>query len=167
MHIQKRGTLTPLGKAVQNKNLAKVRELISSGVNVDENRIDTTPLMIASAIGCFECCVELLKAGANLQIQDSFGMSALMFAANQGNLNIVNLLIAHGADVNLKAKLGLTALTYAIKADSINLDNSAVVKRLVEYGANIEDTDTEGSTPILWAARNGTPKTVKLLVGVK
>ena len=52
---------------------------------------------------------ELLANGANPNVQNSDGVTALMFAAARGLGKIVDTLLTHGASVDLKANFGLTA----------------------------------------------------------
>lgn len=55
----------------------------------------------------------LLAAGANPNAQDRDGLTALMYAASQGRVELVKLLLAHGADVQVKNARGDTAWTLA------------------------------------------------------
>ena len=45
----------------------------------------------------------LLSKGADVNIKDIQGKTALIFAATYGNKEIVELLLSNGADVNAKA----------------------------------------------------------------
>ena len=56
----------------------------------------------------------LLEAGAAVDHCDSGGCSALMKAAEQGYLEVVQLLLAHGADLYLRDQGGSTALDMAV-----------------------------------------------------
>jgi len=50
---------------------------------------------------------------ANINAVDKNGWSTLMFAASQGEADIVRILMSRGADPNLKSKEGETALMIA------------------------------------------------------
>jgi hypothetical protein len=57
----------------------------------------------------------LLERGANVNIQDGKGRTALMRQAFWGGLEEVKLLLSKGADVNIKDKNGRTALEIALE----------------------------------------------------
>jgi ankyrin repeat protein len=80
--------------------------------------------------------VKLLLECPNIDInlQDTNGNSALMFACNkESNIDMVKLLLEYpNIDVNLQSKNGLSALMIASNKES----NSNVVKLLLEYSKN-------------------------------
>ena len=49
---------------------------------------------------CKDSAVELISAGADVNVSDSFNNTALIWAAIKDDLEIVNALIQAGADVN-------------------------------------------------------------------
>lgn len=55
----------------------------------------------------------LLRNGASLELQDSDGFSALMWAACRDAYRCLSELLSRGAPVDLRCKLGKTALIYA------------------------------------------------------
>jgi hypothetical protein len=61
----------------------------------------------------------LLHAGANPNTADGFGMTPLMHASKNSDIEIVKALLAAGADVNAADKLGTTALHAARKRPPI------------------------------------------------
>jgi ankyrin repeat protein len=58
-----------------------------------------------------------LAHGADINVKDKDGKTALIWAAYKGHRNVVKLLLAHGADINVKDKDGKTALIWAIYKD--------------------------------------------------
>ena len=54
-----------------------------------------------------------LKGGMDLEVRDSAGATALMYAALNGHVEATSLLIEMGADVNAVDNLGRRALDYA------------------------------------------------------
>ena len=76
---------------------------------------------------------ELLKKGADLEAKDGDGRTALMMAANWGELDVVKFLVEHGADVNAKGEGGRTALMYVASNGCFE-----AVVYLVENGADLE-----------------------------
>ena len=60
--------------------------------------------MIAVLEEHVDCVNELLTGGADVNIQNEEKITALMFAVEKGNLNLIKILISEGANVNtLKA----------------------------------------------------------------
>ena len=57
----------------------------------------------------------LIKAGANKDIKNKYGRTALMLAAKYGQTAIVDSLIKAGANKDIKNKYGRTALMLAAK----------------------------------------------------
>lgn len=75
------------------------------------------------------------------------GMSALHWAAKNGNIEITEILLTAGADPNVTSKVGKTPVTVAAESGKVE-----VLKVLVDGGGNIEAIDQIGGTPLLWAA---------------
>ena len=57
----------------------------------------------------------LLDRGADVNMKDSKGYTALMWASYFGSPEMVNILLDRGADVNVTDKFGDTALIIASK----------------------------------------------------
>ena len=72
----------------------------------------------------------IVSAGANVDQADDTGRTALMLAAVNGNLEIVDLLLGAGADVTLEDAQGLDALTLARASG-----HDAIAARLERAGA--------------------------------
>jgi uncharacterized protein len=79
----------------------------------------------------------LLDAGADIDVPDEHGQTALMLAAMGGQRQIVECLVGHGAHLNHTAKYGLSALMLAV----VN-GHAEVVRLLVRAGA---DPDLRGT----------------------
>jgi ankyrin repeat protein len=54
--------------------------------------------------------VELLKCGANINVQDNYGITALCLACLHNSKDAIKLLIENGADINLQDNYGSTPL---------------------------------------------------------
>ncbi|KAL4805762.1 ankyrin repeat-containing domain protein [Aspergillus unguis] len=85
----------------------------------------------------------LLQRGADPNVLDGLGQSALHFAVNGGyrRLGIVELLLQRGADPNIRDYEGMTPITQTVG----DLD---ILRLLVDNGADI----TAGRRPILYTA---------------
>lgn len=101
----------------------------------------------------------LKKGGIDLDIKDSWGNTALMYACRNGNINIIKALLNHGASIDRTRADGRTVLfTAALE------NNTAVVRLLLDKGANINHRDTTDSTALMLAVQFNKVDTVKLLL---
>jgi len=95
-------------------------------------------------------CVSLLINAIPALAQERKRMQPLLFAAAQGEPEVVNRLLKQGLKVNAKDELGRTALHYAAI-----INNVAVCTVLLDNGANIEIKDNDGGTPLNAASERG------------
>ena len=99
-----------------------------------------------------------INSGYDLNIQDNYGDTPLIFASRCDNIEIFKLLLNYGASINEQNKRGNTAL---IRAAYNN--NCEIVELLLNAGANINVQNVNGSTPLI-AASSGNIEVVKLLL---
>lgn len=86
-----------------------------------------------------------------LEVKNNAGASAMILAARNGHLALVNTLLALGVNINDKDNNGITALWFAAQGGYIE-----VVNALLLAGADIHVKDQEGDSALLVAARGGT-----------
>jgi ankyrin repeat protein len=116
----------------------------------------TTLLMQAALYGRAEDVRWLLEMGANPNLANASGVTALMWAIEDAEK--VRALISKGADVKARSGDGQTAMLMASEQAS----NAEVIKALLEHGAKaIAD---QGTDPLVMAARNADTRAMKLLV---
>ncbi len=103
---------------------------------------------------------ELIKQDIDINTCDSRGYTAMLWAAQKGNIDIVNLLIKNGANIEAKheASRGYTPLIVA----AIN-NHIEVAKMLIEHGANINSKNNNGNTALSVANEKGHTEIVELL----
>ena len=109
---------SPVLNAAEEGNLEKVKLLLKQGRSINERdpriKFGWTPLIAAIFQRNTNVVHYLIESGADLNIQDNTGQTAIMWAtSSDDNLDIVKDLIAHGADLNAKDKMGATVLSYA------------------------------------------------------
>jgi ankyrin repeat protein len=92
------------------------------GYPIIEDDIDNNAMQIIEQFGylnkhtcngSLESLKFFIDRGANLNYQDNYGISLLMYAACYGHLDILQFLVEKGADTNLLDKYGLTAIHHA------------------------------------------------------
>ena len=143
--------VTALWFASSRGHAAVVKELIEAGADVNVRASapivkrsasaksntsgvilsDSTPLFAAAHYGHTPVVIELIKAGADVNVPRSDGFTPLHVAASKGHEACVVLLIQAGADVNPEAqKPSWTPLSVAIRSK-----HEKVIQLLKHFGA--------------------------------
>ena len=117
----------------------------------------STPLMYAALYGDADSVKFLLEHGADPNIQNDAGATALMWAAD--DLSKTRLLLEHGADANARSADGHTALSAAV----IRPGSGAVIKELFDRGAKLAEA-SRGPSLLLLAARAADEAALKILI---
>ena len=123
----------------------------------------STPLMYAALYSDAATVRLLLESGANPNIRNDAGATALMWASDDAEKT--RLLLENGADANARSSDGRTPLLTA--ADQYGA--SPVVKLLLNHGAKSsakasENAVASGITPLAEAARAGDEASMRLLI---
>lgn len=143
--------------AIRENNLTQLKALLDQKSPVTDDRGET-PLMYAAEVGSVEAMRLLLDHGADVNAQNAFGSTALMWSVSEPAK--VRLLLDHGADVNIIAKSGRTALIIA----AFTNPSAEVVRLLLAKGAKVEVMDARRVTPLNAATFGNDTSTVRLLL---
>jgi len=102
----------------------------------------------------------LIKQAADVNTSQGDGMTALHWAALNGNAGMAELLIHAGANVRATTRLGAyTPLFMAAKAGFPNL-----IDVLLKGGADARSAAVDGLTPLMMAASSGSADAVRRLI---
>ena len=101
----------------------------------------------------------LLERGADPNAVSSIGNSALMYAVEKGNMEIIKMLVEYGADVDATGFNKETPLFIAI----LNNDFQSA-KYLLEQGADPNVKDAFGITALIYAAATNQYQSADLLI---
>ncbi|XP_067935402.1 transient receptor potential cation channel subfamily A member 1-like isoform X2 [Watersipora subatra] len=150
-----------------NKDLIEVL-LSQPHCDVDiRSRSNSTPLHFAIKSGSYDICQLLINSGASVCKEDIGHQTALILAAVEKNVNILQLIIdtakskygSFKSYLHQKDHEGSTALHLAV----VN-NHCEHVKRLLEAGADVNCVKTDSSTALHLAAMFGFVKIAELLV---
>ncbi|KAJ7127859.1 ankyrin repeat-containing domain protein, partial [Mycena epipterygia] len=127
--------------------------------------LSASPLHICSQEGYIDGVRNLLKNGAEVNIQDQRGGNPLQAASFGGHTDIAQLLLANGADVNSKYSDDMRGreITNPLLAACWNL-RTQTVQLLLENGAVANARSTRYGTALHLAALKGGTEIVRLLL---
>ena len=173
MHWRKIGALVLLGLALaasavaasladaaEQRDKARVRTLLQTGIDVNAAQVDgTTALHWAAYHDDAEMVALLVRAGANVNAVNRYGVPPLVQACTNGNAAVVRLLLEAGADASTTMKGGETVLMLAARSG-----NAEAVKALLARGADPNSRERLGQTALMWAAAEGHTAVVRALL---
>lgn len=104
---------------------------------------------------------QMLDEGTDANVMDENRITGLYVASQNGWIDIVNILLKHHADPNIKIAHGLPTPLFTACANNRN----EIVSALIEAGANVNELNKKGYTPLMIAATvDNTTATEHLLV---
>jgi ankyrin repeat protein len=102
----------------------------------------------------------LLKNGEDVNAAQGDGMTALHWAARNGDLELTQMLLYAGANVKATTRLG----GYTPLLMAADLGHAGVIAALVAGGADVKAANALGTTPLMLAAASGNPQAIAILV---
>ena len=137
-----------------------VREVLAAaGIADDPNQAEGgwPPIVFQSRGdrgGRVERVRELIERGADVNVTNHKGQTALHCAAKAGFVDIVELLLAHGATADATDAAGATPLATALRSTAKDKARLlTVVRELLAAGADRHHADKQGRTPASIASR--------------
>ncbi|KAF5014024.1 hypothetical protein FDECE_5 [Fusarium decemcellulare] len=118
-----------------------------------------TALLLAAKSGHLVRAIQIIDEGANINLLDIDGRSALSVATEHGHKDLVLALVEREADLNMVDANGASPLWWASR-----YGHETVVELLLDQGARINTPDTDGQSPLSVASHHGHLATVKLLL---
>jgi len=106
-----------------------------------------------------DAALQRLAAGADPNVAQADGTTALHWAAYSVDSGLVKALLAHGARADVRNRFGSTPLAEAVKVADV-----ASVRMLLNAGADVESANQDGQTALMLAAHTGVVKVAELLV---
>jgi len=118
-----------------------------------------TALHWAAHLDNLEIAQLLVKNGANVKVENRYGVTPLSLACANGNTALVDLLLKAGADANTTLRGGETVLMTAARTGK-----PGPVKALLAYKASVNAKERRGQTALMWAAAEGHTEVVEWLI---
>ena len=141
---------TPLMWAVRSNSLPAVKLLIEHGATVDTTtRVGTVPAWVSPNAGGGSHGLGIIRGGwpeRGSRAATPGGMTALLYAARDGRVELARTLLDAGANVNRAEANEISPLLMALTNDHM-----AVARLLIERGADINAADFWGRTPLFSA----------------
>ncbi len=156
---------TPLHVAAFAKRHDVIRVLARAGADLgafENDRYDA--VTVVAILGDEETLRTLLAAGASAKLVTSIHHgTALIASAHHGHAGVVRQLIAAGAPLDHVNILHWNALIEAVVLGDGGPRHQAVLRALLEAGANTRLTDRSGNTPLGLARARGFAEMARML----
>lgn len=141
----------PLADAVERKDAAAIRTLLSDGAVHAAQADGMTALHWAARHDDVPTARALLAAKANPNAENRYGVRPLSLACTNGSGVIVRMLLAAGADPNAALRGGETPLMTAARTGRLD-----AVQALLAGGAAVDARiPPNGQTALMWATEEG------------
>jgi len=149
-----------------NKHYPCVELLIDAGANIDQqDQTCFNPFLISCLTNDLTLLRLVLPANPDLDRLTRFGGVGITPASEKGHLEVVQELLTH-TDINVNHTnfVGWTPLLEAIVLNDGGARQQAIVKLLLDHGANPHMTDKYGKSPLELAREKGFNEIADLLL---
>jgi ankyrin repeat protein len=149
-----------LHHAAAVNNLAAIKELVNSGMNINEkNNNDETAFHTAAKHGQAEALKTLKDLGADVNMKNTDSWTPAHYAAAYGHSEALKVLKELGADINTQDCMNLTPIHYATE-----YGQAEVLKTLKKLGVDINrEEKSTGLTLAHIAAQHGQSEVLRTL----
>ena len=155
---------TALLLATAGNHIEVARSLLLHGASPNiKNHQQDSAYLLAGAQGRLEIVRMTIAYGADLQSTNRYGGTALIPACERGHVATAMALMAAGVDVNHVNRLGWTCLMEAVVLSKGGPPHQAMIKALIERGADLNLPDNDGVTALAHARQRGQKAVVQLL----
>jgi ankyrin repeat protein len=141
-----------------------VRSLVASVVAVSLSgalyAISDSPVADAAQQGNKEAVKALLKQAADVNAAQGDGMTALHWAAMNGDAEMVDMLVYAGANIRATTRIGAYTPLYLASQRG----QAAAINSLVKAGGDVKAGTINGTTPLMVAAMSGEVDAVRALL---
>lgn len=152
------GNDSKLYDALLYADIPAMEQLLKKGANPNHLENNRSLLAWAAQDGALEAINILLSAGADPNLVDGVGHTALMRAIEARQLSAVTALLAANPDLELATADGKTAAMLAVETGEPNM-----VRALVGAGADFNVRDIDKNTPLMAAIGYGGDRLVQLV----
>ena len=161
---QESDTVETIFAAVEAGDTDAVARLLAQGADVNGTLNSAgegkTPLMAAAAHNRLELIQPLVTAGAVVDQQEKpGGNTALFYAAQLDNTDIVQMLLEEGADPDLQDENGWSPLHVAAQYGYLS-----TTRALLNGAADVNLPDNKGMTPLMLTLARGDERTYTILL---
>jgi ankyrin repeat protein len=118
-----------------------------------------SPLVDAVKSGDSAAAVALLAQGADVNVPEADGTTALHWAVHRGDVDLVRRLVRAGARVNARNEFGATPMS-----EAAILADPAILDALLAAGADVESPNADGQTALMVVARTSQVEAARLLL---
>lgn len=119
----------------------------------------STPLVDAVKSGDRAAALALIARRAGVTTPEPDGTTALHWAVQRNDLELVDRLLRAGADANAKNAFGATPMSEAAV-----VGDAALLERLLQAGADVESPNADGQTALMIVARTSQVAAARVLV---
>jgi uncharacterized protein len=147
--------------AARASDMIAITAFLDSGINIDARSEGDgrTVLISAAARGDLQVVKALVERGADVNVQDNKGYTAISHAIEARYDDVSEVLLNHPKlDPNARGLNGVTTLMSYVWRE-----RKDAVRKLLDHGADVNAQDYDGDTALHGAAQNGNVEIIELL----